>query len=139
MAVRRRRCKRCGRNRAERFFTSERGTVCTDCQRRARQTASRNSRLQETYGITEAEYQRLFEAQGGRCAICGGKRRTKLDVDHCHATGKVRGLLCRRCNRRLLPASQDRIEVLEAAIKYLLSPPAVEVIGERIVPNHDTV
>jgi hypothetical protein len=86
----------------------------------------------ETYGISLEDYDRMLAAQGGGCAICGGKRRGNLDVDHCHKDKFVRGLLCRRCNRRLLPASQDRVDRLEAAIRYLEDPPAVTALG-RIV------
>lgn len=47
----------------------------------------------------------MFAEQGGRCKICAGdnpgQRRTNFLVDHCHATGKVRGLLCVKCNTRL--------------------------------------
>ena len=55
-------------------------------------------------GVDDATYERLLEAQDGVCAICGnppkigGKR---LHVDHNHRTGRVRGLLCFRCNRAL--------------------------------------
>jgi len=53
-------------------------------------------------GVSDDEYARLLEAQGGGCAICGAKPKTRrLHVDHDHKTGKVRGLLCHRCNRAL--------------------------------------
>jgi Recombination endonuclease VII len=53
-------------------------------------------------GVSDNEYARLLEAQGGGCAICGAKPKTRrLHVDHDHKTGKVRGLLCHRCNRAL--------------------------------------
>jgi hypothetical protein len=53
-------------------------------------------------GVTDAEYARLLEAQGGHCALCPNTPKTRrLHVDHDHATGKVRGLLCHRCNRAL--------------------------------------
>ena len=84
-----------------------------------------------TYGLGPGEYQALFDAQQGRCAICGGTRRQRLSVDHSHATDLVRGLLCRMCNGRLLTAARDRPEVLRAAADYLENPPAVRVIGER--------
>ena len=62
----------------------------------------RNNRYVKKYGITSAEYDRLLAAQDGVCAICGtgdeGRGRDFLHVDHCHKTGKVRGLLCFHCN-----------------------------------------
>ncbi len=58
-------------------------------------------------GVTDADYERLLKAQGGHCALCPTKPKTRrLHVDHDHATGRVRGLLCYRCNRAL-PAGLD--------------------------------
>lgn len=58
-------------------------------------------------GIDDAEYERLLAAQGGHCALCPNRPKTRrLHVDHDHATGKVRGLLCYVCNK-YLPASRD--------------------------------
>jgi hypothetical protein len=57
----------------------------------------RESRLKATYGITLDDFERMREAQGGRCAICGTSP-DRLVVDHCHESGKVRGLLCAHCN-----------------------------------------
>ncbi|MBF6428677.1 endonuclease VII domain-containing protein [Nocardia cyriacigeorgica] len=96
--------------------------------------------IQETYGLTTAEYWAIYEAQGGRCYICrkGRGLRKKLSVDHDHATGRVRGLLDTACNRNVLGHFQDDVEALERAIEYLKNPPAFEVIGERTVPNHET-
>jgi len=58
------------------------------------------------YGITTADFEAMLAKQKGKCAICGteraaAKRRQMLCVDHCHATGRVRGLLCVRCNGHL--------------------------------------
>jgi hypothetical protein len=64
------------------------------------------------------EYEARLAAQGGVCAICGRPPKTRrLDVDHEHKTGAVRGLLCHRCNRNL-PTWVTR-EWLEAAAEYL--------------------
>lgn len=124
-------CKTCGQNRAERFYVSPRGRICLPCQSGARKKASHEKRVKATYGLGPGEYAALFEAQGGRCAICGGTRRDRLDVDHDHASGLIRGLLCRNDNRRLLTAARDQPDVLRAAADYLESPPAVGHIGER--------
>ena len=144
LAERRRPCSKCKRNRAERFYVSQRGRVCSTCRRGRTRYGSREQHLQETYGISGEEYAQLLEAQHSACAICGGVRRGHLDIDHDHAVAKaleaqgvqpllavrmsVRGALCRRCNRRLLPAAQDSIERLEAAIAYLGEPPARKVL-----------
>ena len=68
-----------------------------------RLTYSRAYHLKQTYGLTLEQYDEMLEQQGEVCAICGeanldGKR---LYVDHNHETGKVRGLLCLKCNNRL--------------------------------------
>ena len=81
--------------------------------------------LKRTYSITLAEYDALLELQKGRCAICGGEgflmgpqHKKKLVVDHDHATGKVRGLLCHNCNRAL-GLLGDKPELLHRAADYL--------------------
>lgn len=64
-------------------------------------TAAKPRRARQL-GITDDDYARLLAAQGGCCAICGNPPRTRrLHTDHDHATGRVRGLLCYRCNRGL--------------------------------------
>ena len=77
-------------------------------------------RFRNLYGITLEEYGRMFETQNAGCAICGEVRdKSKmLCVDHCHKTGKVRGLLCEKHNW-LLGNANDSIQILESAIKYL--------------------
>jgi hypothetical protein len=81
------------------------------------------------YGITPADYDQMFEAQHGRCAICGREgrpwapkvsmkeRKHHLVVDHDHATGRVRALLCWNCNCGLGHFREDP-EILAAAIRY---------------------
>lgn len=59
-------------------------------------------RLRRKYNMTVEMYNQLLQKQNGGCAICGRKPKTKpLNVDHCHKTGKIRGLLCPPCNRSL--------------------------------------
>lgn len=84
------------------------------------------------YGLEPGDYDTLYEAQGGRCALCrratGASR--KLSVDHDHKTGLVRGELCMKCND-LLGHARDDVEFFRRAIDYLLHPPALQVLGER--------
>ena len=69
----------------------------------------------------EAERQKLSDAQGARCAICTKHESqfiNRLAVDHNHATGKVRGLLCYRCNK--FRVGRNTIETAEEILNYLL-------------------
>jgi hypothetical protein len=72
------------------------------------------------YGITPKQYDEMSVAQEHLCKICRQKCKTErqLAVDHCHKTGKVRGLLCKLCNS-LLGSARDDISILENSIKYL--------------------
>lgn len=54
--------------------------------------------LRQEYGLTVAAFAQMEVAQGGACAICGETPSKRLHVDHCHETGRVRGLLCQACN-----------------------------------------
>ncbi len=93
---------------------------------RRRERAWVDDRYRNKFGMSIQEYENLFEKQGGHCAICreaevlvrknGVVKR--LAVDHCHATGRVRGLLCLSCNH-ILGNAKDNIRVLEDAIEYL--------------------
>lgn len=81
----------------------------------------RQSSLRKNYGITLADYDAMFEAQAGCCAICGRHQsefKRRLAVDHNHDTGRVRALLCDSCNYGLgfFRESQD---LLSQAIDYL--------------------
>jgi len=83
--------------------------------------------LTKSFGITLEQYREMQKSQGNVCAICGKPETTvdqrkqgcrELAVDHCHKTGKVRGLLCGHCNKAL-GKFKDNISVLESAIAYL--------------------
>src|SRR5579864_9540660 len=84
-------------------------------------------RLKYKYGISLKDYNQILEKQRGRCAICNGSNNyrsrwgtkiRKLMVDHCHATGLVRGLLCQRCNLGISYFDR-KPSWLAAATKYL--------------------
>lgn len=81
----------------------------------------RNKRLEDMYGITAAEYDAMAAAQDGCCAICSGEplgRGNRLHIDHDHASGKIRGLLCTRCNTAI-GHLQDSPDICRAAAEYL--------------------
>lgn len=73
-------------------------------------------------GMTLESYEKMFNEQQGRCAIClstdPGKKRKHLVVDHCHKTGKIRGLLCVVCNVGL-GHFKDSPSLLHTAMLYL--------------------
>lgn len=68
------------------------------------------------YGMTAAEFQRLWDAQGHRCACCG--RRCKPYIDHCHKTKRVRAILCNTCNR-VLGLIKEQESWARAFIRYI--------------------
>lgn len=74
--------------------------------------------LKERYNISIEEYNSILEKQNNLCAICKLLSKTKLNVDHCHNTGRIRGLLCGNCNRAL-GLFKDNIQYLYNAIEYL--------------------
>jgi len=80
-------------------------------------------RLKRKYGINADAYMKMYEKQNGTCAICGTDRESKrgymLAVDHCHKTGKVRGLLCHMCNTGI-GLLQDNVGFLYKAADYLM-------------------
>jgi len=76
----------------------------------------KNSILKTVYGITLKQYNILKSKQNNKCAICDEVK--KLHIDHDHLTGKIRGLLCGRCNRGI-GHFKDNIIVLVNAIRYL--------------------
>lgn len=74
--------------------------------------------LKSRYGLTMDDYYCLLQSQGNKCAICKKEATKTLDVDHCHETGKVRGLLCNNCNRGLGHFQDDK-HLLRNAMEYL--------------------
>lgn len=88
---------------------------------------AREWQLQNKFGLAPGAYDQMLDEQGGVCAICqqtetrihhSTKKVAPLCVDHDHATGQVRGLLCVRCNR-MLGYGRDNPEILRRAIAYL--------------------
>ena len=82
----------------------------------------RGEREHENYGITHNEYLKMVKAQNNLCAICGceppNNHKKRLNIDNCHTTEKVRGLLCDACNRAI-GLMKDNPDLLNKAINYL--------------------
>lgn len=114
-------CVRC----AKTFVQARRGSNKIYCGEGCRAAASkqRNGERFRKYGLTLAEYEVFVEACENRCQICGEEPkksdRYALVVDHDHASGKIRGLLCNRCNMGI-GLFDDDPEKLNRAIRYLM-------------------
>jgi hypothetical protein len=106
------RCPKCGKTKDRAEFSKDRTrkdglqAICKECRvaydkTEAARAYQRCSNLKRKYGLTEEGFQAILDSQDGRCACCGtdspGGRGT-WHVDHCHETGKIRGLLCSHCN-----------------------------------------
>lgn len=98
--------------------------VCPDCRKDPRPDAQIRERRRtlRTYGLTQADWDNLLRSQGNRCAICRaeepGLRGESWHIDHDHVTGKVRGVLCGRCNLGI-GQLQDDPAILFAAARYV--------------------
>lgn len=79
----------------------------------------RYSTIKKKYKITEDDWNKMFEAQGKTCAICGEVNSVgHWATDHCHESGKIRGILCSKCNVGI-GIFKDDVWLLQSAIKYL--------------------
>lgn len=128
-----RKCRACGVFKDKNEFTitqrdNKRVRKCKQCNREwAREHRLKNPDhyrhmdLKQNYGITPTQYQAFYKDQNGVCAICLKPETSKrgwLHVDHHHLTGKVRGLLCGKCNSGIGLLGEDE-KVLASAIQYL--------------------
>lgn len=125
-------CKECQLKKSRQWYAdnTERARASGRARWSGRSERGRNYLLQKKYGITLDDYRAMLDRQGGVCAICGGLDRTQdgraMPVDHCHRTGKVRGILCSHCNRAVGLLGDDP-EVITRAASYLRS-------GQSVVP-----
>jgi hypothetical protein len=140
-------CKVCGVRKSFDFFTKQtkapdlKANTCTSClqdyrvsvkdrQAKWAKEYNKNNRdrirykhLYDKYGVTKEWYFEQLEKQDHKCAICSclepkGNGNVHFHVDHCHSTGKVRGLLCSSCNTAL-GKFKDSTELMLKAIEYI--------------------
>ena len=110
-------CTECGASKdLDQFSKAKLGkdglrSKCKDC--------CRSQEMQRVYGITLADYDAMLEEQDGCCAICKTDTiKGRFAIDHCHKTGKVRGLLCFDCNTGIGKLKDDP-SLLLTAYEYL--------------------
>jgi len=127
-------CKICGRQNQKFYRTAK--SRCVKClkeyQRKYRNrpqphglTKDKKYMLKKRYGLTVEQFGAMIASQDGRCAACGldpstvaRSTRRILHVDHCHKTGRVRGLLCNGCNRALGLLNESAASA-EGLIRYI--------------------
>lgn len=114
-----------GRESSARFKLKHPDRVITITKKATKKSTNKRKRhkLLKRYGITELEYSEILAKQGGHCALCPATtflpgQNKSLAVDHDHASGKVRGLLCQPCNL-MLGYARDLPEKLEEGASYL--------------------
>lgn len=100
---------------------------------RRRKASAHDKYVQRTYGLLPGEYEKLYKAQGGKCAICristGKSKRLSVEHDHkLEGRGSIRSLACGRCNYNLLGIFGDDTDFYRRVITYLEHPPAREVL-----------
>jgi hypothetical protein len=120
-------CRSCRNEAARDHYAAHRADVLAR-QRRARAATSAWLRLR--YGMTRADFDRLAASQHHRCAVCAVLGALVV-VDHDHVTGRVRGLLCERCNCGL-GQLRDSPAICTAAADYL------DASGARLVAHPPT-
>jgi hypothetical protein len=122
------RCPDCGDDKPLEEFPHHRSTplgratYCKPChnkrnrESRARNGGNRHYHLKQRYGIDAADVERMVGEQGGLCAVC--RRRPPAQVDHDHATDRVRGILCDGCNGGI-GHFRDDADLIRKAIVYV--------------------
>jgi Recombination endonuclease VII len=116
-----------GREATRRWAAAHPDRMAVYAERRREQRAAGLTPKAKSHGVGTKQYAEMLSAQGGACAVCRrpetyrqarANRSDSLGVDHDHATGAVRGLLCRNCNLALGLVGDDAAR-LQALIEYL--------------------
>ncbi|MCK5607318.1 hypothetical protein KAR91_35875 [Candidatus Pacearchaeota archaeon] len=102
------RCKECQCKVDKKYRQTEKGKIAT-----------LRHNLKHEYGMTVEQYNQMFADQNGVCFLCGKPELDRrLSVDHNHETGKIRSLLCRRCNM-CVGIFENDIDLVKQILKYI--------------------
>ncbi len=93
-------------------------SVCKSCSKERFKNYAKSTGRFKKYGITKEQFNDMIDNQNNQCAICNKELSSEIHIDHDHATGKVRGILCGKCNKGL-GQFDDNVEFLRNAINYL--------------------
>ena len=120
----------CGKTNPEDFYLKRSKSTCKKCSNKKRKNYKQSKytyeqrkayELKYTYGITLSDFEKMFKEQNGKCAACDDDFLDIVPhVDHCHSSGKIRGLVCPACNKAM-GLVQDNPDVLEKLALYLRS------------------
>lgn len=115
-------CAKCGEEKPAQpeYWTSRDGRLRGTCRACTNKSAIERQRLVK-FGITADDYNAMYDKQNGCCACCGThqlEQDKSMAVDHCHDTGKIRGLLCFDCNVGIGKLG-DNLDGVMNAVKYL--------------------
>ena len=121
-----RKCRRCEEEKELDNFpisrTGKKGQIyrkpdCKPCDNKRKSVAN----MLQKFNMTPKDYDNMLSSQDGGCAICSTdtpRGNGRFHIDHCHTTGKIRGLLCSKCNVGL-GQFDDNTDKLSGAIRYL--------------------
>lgn len=103
------------------YYRANRDKMLKQMSAYHKSSKGRDTIRKRKFGISPEAYDALFEAQGGKCAVCSSVEtgsKNHWHTDHCHSTGVVRGILCHHCNV-MLGMAKDNATTLMRAIEYL--------------------
>lgn len=152
------RCKACENERVREYYASNEGYrektkhrtrvwFADPANREAVGKIRRKTMLQGKYGLSLEQYNAMLAAQANRCALCSATEVGSTQwpnghfyVDHCHETGRVRGLVCHKCNTAIGQYEWLQKSVgLEAVVDYLTRPTPVIAEPEPVKPEYRRV
>lgn len=111
--------KPCKHGHNNRCVTTHNCITCWEDAFKKKKATMKWQRIERIYGISKEQFTAMLEQQSGRCPICSIEvSENKSHIDHCHETGKVRGILCSRCNQAIGLFKEDTKSMIKA-VEYL--------------------